>query len=354
MRKLRISILVATFFVSLASAYGQVLATQRVGFGLPAGQVPAPNNPGGAVVVGKNFYSGDAANGFRHWAPADPNNANPVNEGILVFDPDPSFSMGGTLECIFFCQVGQIAFDGKRTVYLASYDHAKGNGLSFPGLWRLDVDPKTGRVSPMAQLAQSAGLTGNMTTAVALGPDGSLYVGFLKNGNVVRVTNASGAGTTPSVVQSVGSVAGARSILSMTFAGSDLYIASSTGLSVIKNAVASTCLGGCNAVTVNDGFSGTTHVGVTSKGTSTLYVGVNGHGVFRYKIATGKSTLISTGGIDGVTGAVDTFAFVAGHSNMVQIDRLGNLWIGDDPQDGAANFTGRIWYISAASLATVR
>ena len=44
-----------------------LVATQRVGFGLPPGQVVSPNTPGGGVVVGKFLYTGDAAQGFRHW-----------------------------------------------------------------------------------------------------------------------------------------------------------------------------------------------------------------------------------------------------------------------------------------------
>jgi hypothetical protein len=44
------------------------------------------------------------------------------------------------------------------------------------------------------------------------------------------------------------------------------------------------------------------------------------------------------------------FAFVGGRSNLLQLDRLGNLWIGDDTSDGAANFTGRIWFISSGAL----
>jgi hypothetical protein len=35
------------------------------------------------------------------------------------------------------------------------------------------------------------------------------------------------------------------------------------------------------------------------------------------------------------------------------LDRLGNLWIGDDTSDGVANFSGRIWYISAGALPNI-
>jgi hypothetical protein len=44
---------------------------------------------------------------------------------------------------------------------------------------------------------------------------------------------------------------------------------------------------------------------------------------------------------------------VGGHSNLLQLDGQGNLWIGDDISDGLLNFDGRIWYLSAASLALV-
>jgi hypothetical protein len=122
---------------------------------------------------------------------------------------------------------------------------------------------------------------------------------------------------------------------------------------VIHNAVASTCLGGCNGAPVNDGFLGVNHVGLASDGLNRLYMAVNGAGVYRYTISTHASQLISTGGSDPNTGAPLTFAFVGGAGNMVMLDRLGNLWIGDDISDGRFNFNGRIWYISAGQLATL-
>src|SRR5215467_12002709 len=96
MRKLNALALTTVLLFCLTLAHSQVLATQRAGFGLPPGQVAAPNTPGGGVVVGQNLYTGDAVNGFRHWMPADPSNPDPLNSGILVFDPDFGFSLGGT------------------------------------------------------------------------------------------------------------------------------------------------------------------------------------------------------------------------------------------------------------------
>lgn len=335
-------------------------ATQRVGFGLPSGQVAAPNTPGGGVVVGKNLYTGDGANGFRHWMPVDTNNPDPVNNGILVFDPDFSRSLGGTALCILFCQVGQIAFDGNQTVYLTSYDHAKGQpgSLTMPGVWRITVDPVTGFVTPGALLAPNAGLAGNQPTSIALGPDGNLYIGFLKNGNIVRLVNPTADPNDPAVaktqiVQSVGTAPNGRPVRSVVFIGSDLYLATTDGLSVIKNAISPQCLGGCNGVPVADGFTGVAHLGLTSNNPNVLYMSINGQGVWRYTISTQTSTLIARGGTDPNTGAAVNFAFVGGHSNLLQLDYQGNLWVGDDSGDGLTNFTGRIWYLSAASLATI-
>ncbi len=340
--------------------HAQVQATERAAFNLPPGQVAAPNTPGGGVVVGSHVYATDQVNGFRHYIPADPNNPDPVNTGILVFDTaNDGTSLGGGGLCFVLCKGGQVAYDGNQTVYIASYDQTKGQpgSVTFPGVNRITVDSVSGSVTWNYQLVPTAGLAGNLPTSIALGPDGNLYVGFLKNDNVVRIVNpqvnpANDPNKTQ-VVQSVGKSPNGNHVLSLAFVGGDLYIAHTQGLAVIKNAVSTSCQGGCNAVPISDGFAGTSHVGITTDGINRVYVGINGQGVWRYTISSGAIQLISTGGPDPNTGAPLTFAFVGGHSNLVQLDRLGNLWIGDDTSDGNANFSGRIWYISAGSLATI-
>jgi len=155
------------------------------------------------------------------------------------------------------------------------------------------------------------------------------------------------------IVQSVGTAPNGRPVRSVAFAGPDLYLGTADGLSVIKNAVSPQCLGGCNGVPVADGFAGSAHVGLTSTDPNTLYMAINGSGVWRYTISTQTTTLIATDGTDGTSGAAVPFAFVGGHSNLLQLDGQGNLWIGDDVSDGLRNFDGRIWYLSAASLALI-
>ena len=343
----------AILLLCLPAVQAQVLATQRAAFNLPQGQVPAPNTPGGGVVIGSNLYTGDGAQGFRHWVPADPNNPDPINSGVLIFDSTLGFSLGGGGLCLPFCQVGQIAYDGNQTAYLAAYDHPKGNGATMPGVWRVGIFPATGQLANEVLLVPNAGLAGNNPTAVALGPDGNLYVGFLKNGNVVRIVNPTlNPPDSRQIVQSVGTAPNGRQIRAMAFVGNDLYLAHAQGLAVIRNAVASTCQGSCNGVPVSDGFSGVAHVGLTSDGINRLYIAINNQ-VWRYAISSGDLHLISSGGNNPNTGSVVNFAFVDGHSNLVQLDRLGNLWIGDDTSDGARNFSGRLWYISAGALSNI-
>lgn len=355
MRAFNMSMLASAVLFYLVPVQGQVPAIQRAGFNLPPGQVAAPNTPGGGVLVGNNFYTGDGAQGFRHWAPADPNNPDPVNTGFLKFDANTSFSIGGGGACVPFCKVGQLAYDGAQTVYITAYDQQKGQPFSatFPGVWRVAVLPDGTWQDPQL-LAPKFGLAGNLPTSVALGPDGNLYVGFLKNGNVVRIVHPTLSNADPTqIVQSVGTSPNGRPIRSLAFVGPDLYLGSADGLAVIKNAVASSCQGGCNGVHISDGFGGIEHVGLTTDGINRLYMSINGQGVYRYTISSGVTQLVSTGGNDPNTGAALTFAFVGGHSNLVNLDRLGNLWIGDDISDGAMNFSGRIWYIPAGALANI-
>jgi hypothetical protein len=355
--KTRIIAFTTILLASIAAAHGQVVATQRAGFGLPANQVAAPNTPGGGVVVGSHFYATDQVAGFRYYMPADPANPDPVNSGILKYDnASDAMSVGGTGLCIPFCKSGQVAYDGNQTVFVTAFDQQRGQpgSVTFPGVHLLTIDPVSGQVQWGGPIAPNAGLGGNQPTAIALGPDGNLYVGFNKNGNVVRVVNPfpNPFGPSTPIVQSVGTSPNGRPIRSLAFIGPDLYLATADSLSVIKNAIAKTCLGGCNGVHVSDGFSGSDHVGLVSDGINRLYMSINGQGVFRFTINPQSTTLISTGGTDP-NGVFETFAFVGGHTNMLFLDRLGNLWVGDDIGDGRINFQGRIFYISAGQLSSI-
>jgi hypothetical protein len=340
----------AVAFMVCAPVHAQQVPADLVaGPGIPqGGGAAAPQTPSGEVIIGSNIWVGDEAQGFRHYIPVDPNNIDPINTGQLMFDINPEWSIGGGTACLPWCSVGQAAQDGTSLAYLAVWDHPKGQPGNFggPGVWMVQFQPSFGNFSPIAglsPLAPTFGLGGDLPTAVALGPDGKLYVGFLKNGNIKRITNPSLINPTSSnqIVESVGGTPNGRPMRAIAFLGADLYVATDQGLAVVHNAAA--CFnnsGGCgNAVPVLDGLAGVAHVGLTTDGAGKVYFSANG-AVYRYTPIDGRVVVVSSG-----------FLFAAGHTNTLTLDGFGNLWIGDDPTD--FNFSGRLWRIPAARLATV-
>lgn len=329
------------------SAQGQIVSQLRAAAGYPFGNNIGPTAPGGGVVEGQHFWGCDGLQGFLRYNPADPANPDPVNSGILM-----ALVGGPNQYTSILSRCAQVAFDGNRTVFVADYENRKGSGgiAVLGGVKRLAFDLTTDTLtSDQTGIALTAGLDGDNPTAVAIGPDGNVYVGFLKNGNIKRILNPY-LGTTQAV-QSVGSTPNGRPMRAMAFVGTDLYLASSDSLSVIHNAVSPACTGGCNAAPVQDGFAGIGHVGLTTDGINRIYFSVNNQ-VWRYTISTGLSTPVSTGGADP-SGNNLPYLFLGGKTNLLQLDRLGNLWIGDDPSDGKLNVQGRVFSISAAALAAL-
>jgi len=352
MNRTRLTIGIVAALLSCAFANAQIAADLVTAAGIPAGNNFAPHTPAGMMIIGPNIWVGDEVQGLHHYIPVDPNNLDPINTGQWMFDINTEWSIGGGGACIPWCSVGQVVQDGSTRAYVAAYDHAKGQPFQVggPGVWMLQIQSPLGSFSPfggVSPVAAGLGLSGDQPTAIALGPDGKLYVGFLKNGNIKRVTNPSILNPTPQTqtVESVGSTPNGRPMRAMAFVGADLYVATDQGLAVVRNAGA--CIGnagGCgNAVTVADGFVGATHVGLASDGASKLYFSVNAAGVFRYTPGDHRVVPISSG-----------FAFVGGHTNTLTLDGFGNLWIGDDTTDGTLNFTGRLWRIPSASLAVIQ
>ena len=333
--------------IAMPFANAQVAADLVAAPGIPAGNAFAPHTPSGTVIIGSNIWVGDEAQGLRHYIPVDPNNADPINTGQLMFDTNSEWSIGGG-SCFIWCSVGQAAQDGSTIAYVSVWDHQKGQpgNPGGPGVWMVQFQSVFGPFSPIASLspvAPSFGLGSDQPTALALGPDGKLYVGWLKNGNIKRITNPSqiNPSSQNQTVEAVGGTPNGRPMRAMAFLGSNLYVATDQGLAVVRNAT--TCLnnsGGCgNATPIQDGFAGSAHVALATDGAGKVYFSANGS-VFRYTPVDGRVVTVSSG-----------FAFAAGHTNMLTVDGFGNLWVGDDPSD--VNFSGRIWRIPAARLATV-
>ncbi|HLK66651.1 MAG TPA: hypothetical protein VKU19_24620 [Bryobacteraceae bacterium] len=309
----------------------------------------SPTAPAGSIVAGAQAWVCDAAAGFRPLVPLD-NTTDPflaigTTSGIKL----PISPTSTPASC------GQTAA-GNGSVYItqAVVDTTLTPSISR-GVLRTALDPTTGAlVGPSAYIATTAGLDGSQPTAASIGPDGNLYVGFLKSGDVKKIMNP-GAGISQ-VVQKIGSTPSGHPARAFAFIGSDLYIASVDALSVIKNATG--CTGSCNAAPVSDGFSGVIHTGIASDAVGTLYFAVantfpGGSQIWRYVPSNGLYTFVSQSGADRAGTNASNFSFVSAKTDMLALDSTGNLWIGDDPSNGTVRGAGRIWTISAAALATL-
>lgn len=184
---------------------------------------------------------------------------------------------------------------------------------------------RNGRIAAISVVAPNAGLGGNRPQAVALGPNGWLYVSSKKTNTIVRIK--------PGVAraETVGNAAGRAGPPAMAFIGNALYLAEDTGMTRITGA--STCAGGCRAVALQ-GVSVTTPVYVTADG-QYLYL-ADSAAVYRYQPsqpALGTTTLSS--GANGITAV-----------GVGTIGTTNVLYLGEDATAGAAVGTGRVTWIA--------
>ena len=295
----------------------------------------APTAPAGGVAIGTQAWICDARQGFAPVVPAGANVLDPLlaigtTGGVRL--PISSTTVPATC--------GQAIAQSNGVVYITqAVVDTQNTPSTARGVLRTALDPATGAlIGPSTYIATTAGLDGNQPTAVALGPDGNLYVGFLKSGNVKRIVNP-GAGSTQTV-QSVGNTPQGHPARAFAFVGNNLYIASADSLSVIANAISSACTGGCNATAISDGFSGVAHTGLAFDGNDGLYFAVAGNPqmpgssqVWRLSPSKGVYTFVAQAGADRNGANASNFSFNAGKTNLLFLDAGGNLWLGDDVSD---------------------
>ena len=314
-----------------------------------------PTAPAGGVVLANQPWVCDAEAGF---APVIVTEPGIVDSFLAIGTPGniklpissttvPATCGQSALQSGGFAYVTQAVVDTKNTPSTAR------------GVLRVALDPNTGAfIGAASYIATTAGLDGNQPTAAALGPDGKLYIGFLKNGNIKRIVNPDTGST--QTVESVGSAPQGHPARAFAFVGNDLYIASADEFSVIHNAASTSCTGGCNAVTIADGFAGASHTGVTSDGLNAVYFAVAGSSqtpvasqIWRYTPSNALFTFVSGGGADRNGANASSFSFAASKTNLLTLDAAGNLWVGDDPSNTGAAGPGRLWTINSGSLASL-
>ena len=322
---------------------------------LPSAGEAVPTAPAGGVdVAGGQLWVCDAAQGFAPVVAAD-SNIDPIlalgTVGNLHLPISPTTTPA---------TCGQVAHDASGNAYVTQgVVDTKVTPSVARGILRVPVRSTGALTASAAYIATTAGLDGNQPTAAAIGPDGNLYVAFLKSGNIKRIVGPAIGST--QVVQSVGSTPSGHPGRALAFVGNDLFIGSIDALSVILNATSPSCQGGCNAVALSDGFSGVAHTGLAFDGIDGLYFTMAGNPlilgssqVWRLSMSTGLYTFVAQGGADRTGSDVSNFAFVASKTNLLMLDAASNLWIGDDTSNATAVGAGRLWTIPAATLASLQ
>ncbi len=278
--------------------------------------------PGGEVFMGTHMWVADHFSGFCR---VDSSAAGlALNLGTCITSATPGDAPNSP---------GQPVFDAATNfVYMPD------NSAMSLGVWRMTFDPASETVTIGSQtvLAPAAAIGDTRPTAVALGPDGNLYVTAIRTGNIIRITTPSGPAQ---AVQAVGVSSDARSVGAITFIGPDLYLAEGAAVTKILNAPA--CLGAC--VGAPTAVSATAPTAIVSDGVDVLFVAetpVRDSTILQHTVSTGAEVVFATNGIDA-RGALVAFQNV----NVLTFDPAGNLYIDDDPSAGAGFETARIWQI---------
>lgn len=274
-------------------------------------------SPAGVLAMGTHVWVSDHVQGFCR--------LDAQLDGTFLINPNTCNGAAAS--------PGQAAFDAAT-----NFVYVPDNSANSIGVWRLAFDPATETVGSATLLAPGLGLGGLRTTAAALGADGNLYVGSIRTGDIKRVVNPAAASQT---VQTVGRTSDGGGASALTVVGPDLYLAQAGAITRIANVQA--CAAGCAAQAT--GVQATAPTALASDGLDVLYVAnTNVFGqstVLRYRISTGVQDVYANKGVfpDG-TSAPFTFATALG------LDSGGNLFVGDDPTNGAQVVQGHIWRVA--------
>jgi hypothetical protein len=278
-------------------------------------------------------------------------NGTAKNGGQLVVGPSPT---AGT-------QYLYIADDSSKSVNVVRF-------LFTPG-----AAGQAGSVgSPLTMQVQNAtsvggGAGGGRPVALALAPNGSdLYVGYLKSGDVMKVTGAKTATNATPPVSKVGSTSDGRGVNSFVLLGNDLYLSEIGGFGLSKindpSGVARTACAAaspCTAVTVSPSpaaFPG----GLATDGTY-LYIGDAGitginNSVLRYRPSTGAVDSYSTTVTPSYASGTSTISSYVGPTAVGFNPATGDVLVGDDPQFNAGVPVlqqGHFWKITHPAVVVV-
>jgi uncharacterized repeat protein (TIGR01451 family) len=251
---------------------------------------------------------------------------------------------------------GRLAYDPLTNTLYSVSDGAKANVARYHFL--PDSDSGQGLVSTTAEFlgdGGGCGLGGNFPWALALGPDGNLYVSFKLNGNIVRVISPSSISVPCSNVQVMGSTADARRGLAIAWIGHDLWGSDVRGPFQITNAdQCFTPANGntpCHAVTKLKTLLSNQIALISDQ----VYPATNGDTLY---MTPGGNNIFKLSGVSSPTGAI-TLDNNWGNGFLFLISMAFDnspsgpvVYVGDDPgQEAGVAGGGRYYAVSTAAVA---
>lgn len=340
-------------FCGLMSAVAQTTSTASntllaTGFTLPYG----------AQVLSGTAINPATGKPFRHLWTAD-------TGGLCRLDPD--LDAGGpftvnTATCI--TTVAGAAFSPGRMAYdpltNTIYSVSDGNGANVARYHFLtDGDVGQGLVSTTAEFlgdSGGCGLGGNFPWALALGPDGNMYISFKLNGNLVRVISPSSASVPCSNVAVIGTTADARRGLTVGWIGHDLWGSDIRGLWQILNA--DQCMTPANRNTPCHAITKlkTQITGAFVMTSDQVYPATNGDTLY---ISEAQNNIFKLSGLSSANGSIvldnnygNNFLFLISIAIDASDPANPVLYVGDDPgQEGGVAGGGRYYAVSTTPTA---
>lgn len=322
--------------------------------------------PQGGLVLSGSAINPATGNPFRHLWTADPVN------GLCRLDPDVDSTDTHTINlatCLTTISPGQLTFDpASNTIYAT-------DGGNKSGIFVVHFQPNDpsghGALDLTAGatiLGPTCGIATNQPNATSLGPDGNLYVGFRRSGNIMRIISPA---TNPlpctTNVQATVIVTGDKLTSQMAWIGHNLFLNNSR-LPVFVNAgttLADACFTPQNGNVICSAFSPlaqlpTAQATMVSDQTPGLADGTDiyyGGSVLNTVTAETGVTLNFLGFISGQGTFTSPFGAPGPGINFSNISALAVdtfdpanhvLYVGDDPTAGATPGTGRWFQILTA------
>jgi hypothetical protein len=169
--------------------------------------------------------------------------------------------------------------------------------------------------------------------STAIDANGTLYVGGLKSGTIIRIPNA--AAGRSATASSMGRTSDGRGIAGLAFVGGNLYIAEGSGVTEMRAPNVTCPSGGCFAASA----------GLSATFPTALYGDLATQQLYIADTPNSASTLYrasvdpSSGDItEDPTPIGSGFTFATG----LLVD-AGKLLVGDDPSSGNSTLQGRLW-----------